>query len=355
MATTDNTIACYALTSQGVELLRRLAPLLGAEVFVPQRWAKNSEQGFSQLAQTVTRTFHQYKAHIFVTAAGIAVRSIAPCISHKSTDPAVVVCDQKGQHAISLLSGHWGGGNALAQQVAQLMGGTAVITTATDTEDLPSMDTIAQQAGCTILDWDKVKSINAALLAGEKVQIYDPLQVLLTEHRTCFVPVKPHHVDTSLPTVAAHWRHVDPGQNLLRLAVPALHVGIGCRQQVPAAAILEAVHSTLQNAGLEPLAINCIASVTAKQDEAGLKEAAEHLHVPLVFYSPEELSDAPAPTPSAMAAQIFGVEHISVCEGAALLSAGGEDATLLVPKIKYDSCITVAVALHENMVDSDDL
>ncbi|MEG2173100.1 MAG: cobalamin biosynthesis protein, partial [Desulfovibrionaceae bacterium] len=329
-------IACYALTTRGVELVRTLAPLLGApasiDCFVPERMAKNSEHGFCLLHQAVAQNFHRYQAHIFVAAAGIVVRSIAPHLNHKSTDPCVVVCDQKGQFAISLLAGHWGGGNALARQVAQALEGTVVITTATDTEELPSLDTIAQQAGCQIVDWDQVKNVNAALLAGQTVQVFDPLQALSLGHNPLFVPVKPPHIRKNVPTVSAHWRHVDAGQNLLRLAIPALHVGIGCRRNVPASDILHAVRTTLLDAGLEPLSISRLASVNAKQDEAGLLECARQLHVPLVFYSPEELSEVPSPTPSAMAAQIFGVDHISVCEGAALLSAGGEDSLLLLPK-----------------------
>lgn len=350
-------IACYALTTQGVELLRSLRPkleeLASMDCFVPERWAETPEHGFSLLHQAVLQNFHRYQAHIFVAAAGIVVRSIAPLLEHKSTDPCVVVCDQKGTFAISLLSGHWGGGNALARQVAQFLGGTAVITTATDTEELPSLDTIAQQAGCHIVDWDKVKNVNAALLAGQTVQVFDPLQVLSLGHNPHFVDVKPPNINITAPTVSAHWRHVDAGQNLLRLAIPALHVGVGCRRHVSADDILQAVRTTLLDAGLEPLSISRLASVNAKQDEAGLLECAKHLHVPVVFYSPEELAEAPAPTPSAMAAHIFGVDTISVCEGAALLSAGGDESLLLLRKVKYGDTITVAVAVSESMVDAD--
>lgn len=350
----NNAIACYAVTTQGVELLRSLGPQLQADCFVPERWAQGAERGFSLLSHCVAQNFHSYSAHVFVAAAGIVVRCIAPHLQHKSTDPGVVVCDQKGQFAISLLSGHWGGGNALARKVAQVLHGTAIITTATDTEELPSLDTIAQQAGCHILDWDKVKCINAALLAGESVQVFDPLRVLSLEQQELFLPVKPPHIRKDLPTVSAHWRHVDPAPHLLRLAIPALHIGVGCRRHTPAEEICAAVAATLQDCGLEPAAICRLASVDAKQDEQGLLECAKSLHVPLVFYSPEELADAPAPTPSAMAAQIFGVERISVCEGAALLSAGGEDSLLLLPKVKHGDSITVAVALPEHMVVDHD-
>lgn len=351
-------IACYALTSQGVKLLRALVPQLELKArvscFVPERMAAEHEQGFSLLHHAVEQNFRNHDAHIFVAAAGIVVRTIAPLLQHKSTDPCVVVCDQQGAFAVSLLSGHWGGGNALTRQVAQWLGASPVITTATDTEELPSLDTIAQQAGCAIVDWDKVKVINAALLAGQPVQVFDPLRVLTLGNNELFHPVSLSQIRKNMPTVSVHWRHVEPGNTLLRLAIPALHVGVGCRRHVPADDIASAVRQSLLNAGLEALSVSRLASVSAKQDEEGLLECARQLHVPVIFYSPEELSDAPAPSPSAMAAQIFGVDRISVCEGAALLSAGGEDSFLLLPKVKYNDNITVAVAVPETMVGEDD-
>lgn len=347
----SETLACYALTPQGVELARLLAAGLGADVFAPYRLARQGEQGFSGLPALLAEQFHRYQGHIFVTAAGIAVRCIAPHLEKKSCDPAVVVCDQHGRFAVSLVSGHWGGANHLARQVAECLGGTPVITTATDTEELPALDVLAQQTGCAILDWDRIKDINAAVLAGEPVQIYDPFGLLPLEYGTLFTPVRPPRVQIDRPTVSVHWRHVAPADKLLRLAVPALHVGVGCRRGTTSEEILAAVRTTLADAGLEPQAVATLASVTAKQDEQGLLDAAAALHAPVRFYTPEELAEAPAPTPSAMAAQLFGVEHISVCEGAALLAAGGEDALLLAPKTKYAETVTVAVALPESMAD----
>ena len=348
--------ACYALTPGGALLAHRVAALLhdqgGAHIYLTppllEEHGQEGDRACESLPLLLTETFHQYKAHIFVTATGIAVRCISPHLTHKSQDPAVVVCDETGRFAVSLLSGHWGGGNHLAQHLAEGLDATAVITTATDCRELPAVDVLAQEAGCLVVDWHNIKRVNAALLRGEKVLLHDPLHMLGNAPDTYFVRTEGKvSANNSSLTVAVDWHHMPPADNLLRLAVPALHVGVGCRKGVAAPDIVQAIRQSLHEAGLEMKAVAGLASVTAKQEEPGLLEAAQNLSLPITFYSPEELADAPTLSPSAMAAQIFGVEHISVAEGAALLSAGGEDAALILPKVKHGEKITVAVALAE--------
>lgn len=345
------TTACYALTARGAALARRLASALGrTDVFLPD--SQDAENGFASLPALLARTFRDYDAHIVVGATGIAVRGIAPHLVHKGVDPAVVVCDEHGRHAVSLLSGHWGGGNDLARRVAAITGGEAVITTATDGNGLPSLDVAAREAGCIVLDWNEIKRVNGALLRGETVQICDPLRVLDLPRRepllqTVAVP------EAGRPAVWADWRRVPPREGLLRLAVPVLHVGVGCRRGTSEEEILEAVHAALDSAALEPRAVADLASATLKENEPGLAGAAAALGVPLRFFSAEELAEAPVLTPSAMAARIFGVEKISVSEGAALLAAdreGGDDAVLLAPKIRHKDRVAVAVAVAESML-----
>ena len=71
--------------------------------------------------------FYKADAIVFLCATGIAVRCIAPFITHKSDDPAVVVMDETGAFSIALLSGHVGGANRLAGELARLTGAVPVI------------------------------------------------------------------------------------------------------------------------------------------------------------------------------------------------------------------------------------
>lgn len=131
--------------------------------------------------------FEQVDAIVFVTASGIAVRSVAEHLTHKSKDPAIVCMDELGKHVISLVSGHAGGANALTQMLADVMWATPVITTATDVEGRFSIDDYAREHNLVVTDWPKAKAISAEVLAtGAKPVWVDEAEVLQEEEKyTC--------------------------------------------------------------------------------------------------------------------------------------------------------------------------
>ena len=117
-------------------------------------------------------------------ATGIVVRLLAPLLSGKESDPAVVVMDEMGSNAVSLVSGHLGGANLLAKKVAAITGGQPVITTATDVQGKVSFDELAKCAGLVIENLGRVKALNMALLEGQEIGLFDPgkwLQPLIPE------------------------------------------------------------------------------------------------------------------------------------------------------------------------------
>ncbi|MBI4805107.1 MAG: cobalt-precorrin 5A hydrolase [Desulfovibrio sp.] len=335
--------AVYALTPQGIRLARALAQELGADLHLPKKLAAPNEPGFDSLPGRVAHVFHAYDGHVFVAACGIVVRAVAPLLKGKAADPAVVVIDQNGRHAVSLLSGHLGGANDLARRVAAFTGGEAVITTATDSAGLPSLDLLARDSGLAIENLDAVKTVNAGLLAGQTVQVFDPDGRLAVPAKHCdrFEWVgAPHLLDRDCPAVAVSWRKdtFPPGCLVLRPRVVV--AGIGCRKGTPAPEIIQAFSAACSERGVALKSLAALASIEAKRSEPGLSEAARELGVELVFYPSDRLAAVIAPTPSPMALKHMGVE--SVCEAAAMLAAGTD--RLLLAKTKTKT-VTVALAL----------
>jgi len=340
-----NRLAVHALTPQGARLARALAGELGADICLPVKLAHEGERPFGSLPELMAEIFHHYEGHVFVTACGIAVRAVAPLLRGKSEDPAVVVLDQAGRHAVSLLSGHLGGANDLARRAAAVTGGTAVITTATDTEGLPSLDLLARDSGLAIENIEAVKRVNGGLLAGSVVQIFDP-QSLFTvpaAHGERFEWVAaPHLLEPGRPCVAVTWRRTSLPEGCLTLRPRVVAAGIGCRKGVAAEQILAAVREALAVKGVAEASLAALASIEAKRSEPGLLLAARELGVEILFFPAQRLAAVATPTPSAMVLKHMGVE--SVCEAAAMLAVGADRPLLAKTKTKT---VTVALAVSE--------
>ena len=345
MATGMPPIRVVALTPAGAQVAQRLCQgLAGAQCWLPASRALSGAQTFESLAAVFAEAFARGESLVCIMAAGIVVRKLAPLLQSKDRDPAVVVVDEGGRFAVSLLSGHLGGANALARRVAEALGGTPVITTATDVQGLPALDLLAAQKGLIIENLGEVKQVSMALLAGEPVRLVDPesrLAPALKEHSQLF-----HREDDleaalaagPLPTVYVGFRERPWPAGWLRLRPRALIAGVGCHKNTPASEIIAFLQECFRQAGLSFLSLQALATIAAKKDEPGLKEAALRLNVELLWFTAEKLEKVPVPTPSAQAARHVGARSVS--EAAALLAARGE---LLVPKQKSAN-ITVAVA-----------
>lgn len=347
--------AAYVLTQQGVMTAKRIASAMDVDLYVPPSLANakgtpESASTFDSLRTLVRATFSAYRQHIFITAAGVAVRCIAPLLKSKSIDPAVVVLDHHGKHVVSLLSGHLGGANKLAAAVAEIVDGAAVITTATDTENLPSFDVLALEFNLVPADLKAATKVNAALLAGKPVIVDDPrntLQLYGSAWHDLFIFIKNDafaklsgEEAAVMPRVTVTARATPPSETHLVLHPKTLHVGIGCRRGAKAPEILDLISTSLAQLELSPGAIARVASVDIKQHEKGLLEAAAALETPLRFFKAKELDAVPVTNPSPKVQEILGID--GVCEAAALLSAG-PNAVLRMPKLA-ERGVTIAVA-----------
>ena len=193
---------------------------------------------FHQLSQAFREAFAGSDNLVCVMAAGIVVRGIAPYLKGKDTDPAVVVVDEAGQFAVSLFSGHLGGANDLARHVAQLLGGTPVITTATDVQGLPALDVLAVEHGLIIENLAGVRPVHMALLEGRPVRLVDPEGFLSGELSAYsgIIPLEPD-LDRALtipgPTVYVGFRERPWPPEWLRLRPRNLVAGMGCHKGTP--------------------------------------------------------------------------------------------------------------------------
>ena len=361
----DKPIAIVAITRHGADLALQLqAKLAGSVCYVSARHRfalAMGAVGFQRVGALFPEIWGKSRALICIMATGIAVRLIAPLLCHKTIDPAVVVLDERGQFVISLLSGHLGGANRLAVQVAHLTGGQAVITTASDVEGKPALDLIAHQAGLEIENPGMLSRLARAILEDEPIGIHDPegrLAPYLTGQTNLFPfpqsasdspPIRNLKQPGGLgqkselrePAVGL-WvseRSAPSGRQWLKLRPRNLVVGVGCNRGTGADEILGLLQTLFEREGLSVLSIRSLTSVDIKSDEPGILEAAKQLDRPVLFYSRKEIENIPVPNPSSVVATHIGVR--SVCEATALLSARSE--TILIEKQKTAN-VTLAVA-----------
>jgi hypothetical protein len=180
----EGRVAVYALTEKGCEVAMQIKERFeAAELFAPTKFSSD-EKGFEQggFEPLVKKNWPEFDAHIFVMATGIVVRKIAPLMKNKTVDPAVVVCDEAGKFSISLLSGHIGGANRLSKAVALILGGEAVITTATDVRGLKAFDELGAEKGWKVENPGKIKILNSMLLEGKKIAVCIPEDVYKKEY-----------------------------------------------------------------------------------------------------------------------------------------------------------------------------
>lgn len=295
--------AVFAFSAQGIKTGERIREALekpgtGVEGRVPARFASRGWQGFSTLAEEMEELFFRVDALIFVGAAGIAVRALAPYVRDKLHDPAVLVVDELAQFVIPILSGHVGGANELARVLAPQLAALPVITTATDLHDVFSVDTFAKTRGLSIVEKDEIRHLSGALLAGE------PIGALTPE---CGFLISPQPVGA-------------PFSHTLHLVPQDLVVGMGCRRGVPQEELFDFLSSVFEEKGWSLYRIRALASVDRKREEPGLCALSRRLNVPFLTFPKEALAAMEGQFSSSGFVQgVVGVDN--VCERSALCAA----------------------------------
>lgn len=283
------------------------------------------------------------KALLFIGAAGIAVRMIAPHVKDKFTDSPVLVMDERGDYVIPLLSGHVGGAVELAKEIAEKMDAQAVLTTATDVEQKFAVDVFAKKNGLVLTDRKKAKEISAAVLDGKKIGFYSEFPIegkFPAELEKCDTEAALGNYDYGIRIAVRRSNKAELDQ-VLELYPKNLVLGIGCRKGILASEIQRAAAEVKEILGFTEKEVCEIVSIDLKKEEEGLLEYAKKWGIPFYTFSAEELSKVECVSShSEFVQKITGVDN--VCERAAIL-ASGEDGTLRMPKRCLDR-VTVAVA-----------
>ena len=325
--------AVFAFTERGKALARRVAAQLSGEtaLFAPPRLAGKDFEAYTGALPDFVGSQFDSDALVFVGAAGIALRAVAPHVASKKSDPAVLCMDEVGRFVIPLLSGHIGGANALARQLAAALDATPVITTATDVNGRFSVDAWATGHNMAITSMALAKRVSAEILVRD-IPFWSDVE-------------KPDRLADGLVWaeagelgVCVSIHGLKPFDDTLLLVPRALQLGIGCRRGTSPEAVEAAIQKVLSEHNLRMEAVKGVASIDVKANEAGLLECCRRCGWPRTFYSAEQLSAVPGCfSTSEFVRNTVGVDN--VCERAAA-AAGGN---LIVRKTALNG-VTVAVA-----------
>ena len=300
--------------------------------------------------------FEDSDALIFVSACGIAVRSIAPYLKSKKEDPAVLVVDECGKAVIPILSGHFGGANELAEEAAQVLGAQPVITTATDLHSRFAVDTFAKKNKCTLYPAWAAKEVSAALLAGEPVGFYSDfktegdfpeglIRVVMNDSGT-FIPEDRGRTMPAIGIIVTVRSHVTPFRVTVRVIPEAVWLGVGCRRGKEAEAIKTFLDIYVTEHRIDLRSVKGISSIDRKKDEPGLIGAAEMRQLEFETFTAAELASAKGDfSPSLFVARNMGVDN--VCERSAVVASHGGK---LIAGKKAEYGMTCAAAVEDKIL-----
>lgn len=352
-------LAVIAFTPNGLKLEKKLMTVLEEEhheihFFIKSKYIETSEEEHGYRIEAVSSSLKEWAQRwipgqdgiLFIGATGIAVRTMAPFIQSKRTDPAVVVMDERGQFAISLLSGHLGGANELAQEIAEKTGAVPVITTATDVNQKFAVDVFAKKNHLWISDMRLAKEVSARILRGERLMAGAGTGYCKGKASAPYPELIFKRKDSPDGVKGTFWIQVEEGE-ILHLVPKNNILGVGCRRGTSSGKIEVLAREVLEKNGINIHSIKKIVSIDLKKDEGGLVEVSRKWGLPFETFSSEQLLQVKGEfSASAFVSQITGVDN--VCERSAVLGSGG--GTLIIKKQARDG-VTIACAREEWSVE----
>ena len=368
MATERNNVpektAIIALTRNGARMARTLAGSLDRDhtLFIDRRFRKDDDSGEAfdlPLRPVVKRAFAEYSSLVLFLSAGASIRLLAPLLESKQVDPAVVCVDDAGSFCVSLISGHVGGADQLAQEVAVCLGARAVVTSASHASGTLAVDLLGREFGWRLkADSTTITRASAAVINGQPIGIWQgagefgwwPDGTPLPENIAVYATLE----DLAASACATALIISDTTGDLETLLADkitvvyrprSLVIGMGCRRGVPVEELESLLAEALRENGLSAECLTEIATAEIKRGEPGLEQLAERHGVPLSFLQADELNGVFETNPGAITSKserAHGLVGVwGVAEPAALLTAGASE--LLVTREKTTRA-TIAIA-----------
>lgn len=341
-----------------------LAQTIKKELPDVEIYSKNKIEGINNISsiQDCTRElFSKSDVIIFIGAMGICVRSIAPYIQDKHTDPAIINIDSTGKYAVSVLSGHVGGANDLTKQLAHILGAESIITTQSDNTNLWALDTLGDK-----FYWktdSNTTNFNTPLTSFVNKKPTALLLDIKDSGTEYMERTKPNHVDIFYKYVDIDFKKYDlliavtpflyPNTNkdVIYYHPRVLHLGIGCRKNCNPEGIADYISKQLLKNNISPQSIKDISTIDLKKDELLLNDLKIYFDkIAINIYNAEELKDIIVPNPSEKVEEV--TTSASVSESSAIRSS---DFGILVlekqkGKLSNGNDFTFALALNKQAI-----
>lgn len=346
-------IAIVAITKKGIEIAKRIQNVLSeSEIHVPEKF-RDSDSYLIFFSESVTNKiellFYRYDSLICIFSLGAVIRLISPHLKDKKHDPAVIVIDDAAKFVISTLSGHLGGANELAINVAEILNSIPVITTAADVNKTIAIDLLGKKFDWVIDNFENVTKVSAMMINEERIGVYQdsgeknwwnmdqlpknveivPMitDLLSDDYKGSIIITDKLVSNKSLTAKSVVYRP------------KSLYVGIGLHWTTSKQTIQQGLIKVLEENGLSTKSIKAITSLDKGKPVVGLDEFCTENNFPLILYSKTELNAIDVPNPSDLVGKYEGTSSVS--EAASLVASKG---ILIVPKQKFPPDLTVAIS-----------
>lgn len=327
-------INIISFTNQGAELSLKLKNLYENASLFGKTDNENITKINKDIKSFIKDIFYESDVIIFISALGIAVRSIAPYIISKDKDAAVIVIDDTAKYVIPLLSGHIGGANKYAVEIADFLHAEAVVTTSTDRNNKFAVDNFAVNNNLYIKDITKIKEVSSRILNGQKVgflsdyKVYGSMPSELT-----------YDIQQECGIVISKDINKLPFPITMQLIPKEYILGIGARKGADYNNVYEFVENSLKKYNILPCEILAVVSIDIKKEEKSIIQLSKEYNVPFITYSVEILQNVSGEfSVSEFVKKITGVDN--VCERA--VKAYSENVEIIMKKESY-SGVTLAI------------